>query len=114
MTDIKVNKKIWDAVPTSDKNHIELHLRLFGVLKPDQSIIADAQSAQPSKNYQFDELSIMNDENVKALGIDWLCRDICKLAKAKTGCTLYGQSLSTCLETIAASREIHKISSFNP
>jgi len=113
LSDIKVNKIIWDAVQESDKQHIALHLRLFGVLKPDQNIVADAKTAQPAICYPLDEITTANDEDIKALGIDWLCRDICDLAKTETGCSLYGQSLSTCLETIAASREVHKMNTEN-
>lgn len=113
MSDIKVNKAIWDTVRESDKEHIALHLRLFGVLKPAQNIVADANTTQPAISYPLDEMRTSNEENIKAMGIDWLCRDICKLVKAETGCSLYGQSLSTCLETIAASREVHKVNTEN-
>lgn len=104
MTDIKVNKIIWDSVPAQDKDHITLHLRQFGVLQPGENIVADVGVPSPANLTELDSVITDKDRNVKALGIDWLCRYICVMSKRETGCLLYGQTISTCLETIASSR----------
>jgi hypothetical protein len=103
MTDIKVNKKIWDAVSEVDKQNISAHLREYGVLKPGHHIIADANTLLPSITCHINEVP-SDDECIKALGIDWMCRAICDSSKAETHCSLYGQSLPACLATIATSR----------
>lgn len=104
MSDIKVNKIVWDAISAVDKRHIITHLRQYGVLKPEQNIVADAHTPPPfitphSKNESGD------DDSIQALGIDWTCRAICDSTKAETNCALYGQALSSCLLTICDSRE---------
>lgn len=108
MTDIKVNKVIWDAVPEIDKKNISAHLLEYGVLKPGQNIIADADTPLPAVTCHINDAPTEDDECIKALGIDWMCRAICDSSKAETHCSLYGQSLSACLATIATSRETNK------
>lgn len=108
MSDLKVSKIIWDKVSVLDKQHITSHLRLFGVIDPDQNIIADDQTELPCIDYPLDQITTAHGLDFKAQGIDWLCRDICNLAKIKRGCSAYGPTLATCLATIADSRELHK------
>lgn len=105
MADIKVNKRIWDAVSESDKKNISTHLLEYGVLKPGQNIIADADASLPAITCHISDASTGDDECIKALGIDWMCRAICDSTKAETQCKLYGQSLSACLASIASSRD---------
>lgn len=105
MTDIKVNKILWDAVSDSDKQTIAAHLRQYGVLKPGQNIVADAHTPPPFITCHVNETTSEDDENINALGLDWMCRAVCDSTKAEADCSLYGQSLSACLATISASRE---------
>jgi len=113
MADIKVNKIIWDAVSDSEKQHIAAHLRQYGVLKSDQNIIADPDTPLPDITLHHDDARIEDVENVKALGVDWICRSVCDSTKAETDCLLYGQSLSACLATVSASREAYLQSANN-
>lgn len=108
MADIKVNKRIWDAVSEIDKQNISAHLLEYGVLKPGQNIIADANTSLPAVTCHINDAPSEDDECIKALGVDWMCRAICDSTKSETNCTLYGQSLSACLATIATSREANK------
>lgn len=105
MTDIKVNKRIWDVLSEPDKLRIVAHLRQHKVLKPNQNIIADADTPPPSICSHIFDSRTVGAENIRALGVDWMCRAICDSTQAETNCSLYGQSLSSCLATISASRE---------
>ncbi|HUX90735.1 MAG TPA: hypothetical protein VMV48_08605 [Gallionellaceae bacterium] len=105
MTDFKVNKRIWDVLSEPDKLRIVAHLQQHGALKPNQNIIADAHTPPPSIASRIFDSTTGGAENIKALGVDWMCRAICDSTKAETNCSLYGQSLSACLATISASRE---------
>lgn len=108
MSDLKVNKTIWDKVSVLDKQHITSHLRSFGILEPEGNIIGDDQTNLPSINYPLDQITTAHGQDIKAWGIDWLCRDICNLAKQKRAGSAYGCPLVTCLSTLAESRELHK------
>jgi hypothetical protein len=105
MTYFKVNKRIWDVLSEQDKRGIVAHLQQHGVLKPRQNIIADAHTPPPSIGSRIFDSTTAGAENIKALGVDWMCRAICDSTKAEANCSLYGQSLSACLATISASRE---------
>lgn len=106
MSDIKVNKLVWDTVDETGKQHIVAHLREYGVLKPDQQIVADAQTALPEiRPHVIDDAGTKADVNVRTLGVDWICRAICDSTHSATDCSVYGQSLSACLAMIVASRE---------
>lgn len=109
MTDIKVNKLLWDTLSETERKHIALHLRMFGVLTPDQHIVGDAETPPPKLFYKLENIVTGSEDDIEALGVDWFCRSVCDLAKKNKGCTQYGQSLSTCLATIAASREAYKV-----
>lgn len=103
MSDVKVNKIVWDALSEADKKYITTHLKEFGVLKAEQNIVADADTPPPAIVPHINDTS--GDSNsVEALGIDWICRAICDASRAEKNCVLYGQPLSACLHTIAASR----------
>ena len=104
MSDIIVNKLIWDAISEADKRHIAAHLEQYGVLKPGQKIVADSHAPLPSVKPHINDTSGDN-EVAEAMGIDWTCRAICDLTKAEANCSLYGQPLSACLKTISQSRE---------
>jgi hypothetical protein len=108
MTDIKVNKLVWDSISELDKEGIVAHLRQYGVLKPGQIIVADAHTPLPSIKPHSKEalMGQAGERNVKALGVDWICRAICDSTNAETDCPLYGQSLGACLATVSASREV--------
>jgi hypothetical protein len=104
MSDVKVNKVIWDALSESDKKYITTHLKEYGVLKAEQNIVADAYTPPPTITPHINDIPGAS-ESAEALGIDWTCRAICDATKAEINCVLYGQPLSACLHTIAASRE---------
>ena len=107
MTDIKVNKLVWDSISEADKKGIVTHLKQYGVLKPSQNIIADSRTPLPAiKSHTGVVLMRAGEErNIKALGVDWICRAICDSTNAEADCPLYGQSLGACLATVYASRE---------
>jgi len=105
MTDIKVNKIIWDAVSDVEKQQITSHLREYGVLKPGQNIVADPLSLSSAITCRMNDVSMGAVGCTRALGLDWLCRAICDSTKSETDCPLYGQSLAACFATIVASRE---------
>lgn len=105
MSDIKVNKILWDALSDVDKQHIRGHLHEYGVLKPDQNIVADTHTPPPSITCHINDAVSGVDEEIQAPGLDWLCRAICDSTKSETDCSLYGQSVSACLGTIAGSRK---------
>jgi hypothetical protein len=102
---IKVNKLVWDSVSEADKQNITEHLREYGVLKPDQEIVADAHTPLPAITPHIHDTRTKTDENFNALGVDWICRAICDSTHSESDCSVYGQSLPACLATIAASRE---------
>jgi len=104
MSDIKVNKLIWDAISEQDKQHIITHLRQFGVLKPEQQIVADARTMFPAIRSHVNDTTV-DAKKVKAIGLDWTCRAICDSTNAETNCIFYGQPLSACLCAISRSRE---------
>jgi len=104
VSDIIVNKLVWDAISEADKRHIAAHLEQYGVLKPGQKIVADAHAPLPSITPHIYDTSGDNDVT-KALGIDWTCRAICDSTKVEANCSHYGQPLSACLKTISQSRE---------
>jgi len=104
MSDVKVNKVVWDALTEADKIYITTHLKEFGVLKVEQNIVADACTAPPATTPHINDTS-GDTESAVALGIDWTCRAICDATNTEMNCVLYGQPLSACLHTIAASRE---------
>jgi hypothetical protein len=108
MADVKVNKMLWNAVSEVEKQHIEYHLRTFGVLEYGQKIVTDAENTQPIKCEQAGEQD--KRKNISALGTDWICRNICELAKAESGtcCSLSEKSLNNCLTIIAASRVAYR------
>lgn len=107
VTDIKVNKRIWDSISESDKESIAIHLRQHGVLKPGQNIIADANTPLLFiKPHTKEGIPIkVEEETINALGVDWLCRAICDSTNAEANCSLYGQPLKDCLATVSACRE---------
>lgn len=105
MSDIKVNKYVWDAIPDRDKQHIVAHLREYGVLKPDQSLLADADTDFPAIKQHNHDAYVEKFENAKALGVDWICRGICDSSNSEKNCSLYGQSLSACFNSISTSRQ---------
>lgn len=105
MSDIKVNNILWAALSDADKQHITAHLHEYGVLKPDQNIVADTHTAPPAITCHKNDSILGVDEDIKAPGLDWLCRAICDSTKSETDCSLYGQSVSVCLGTIADSRK---------
>jgi hypothetical protein len=107
VSDIKVNKLIWDSISKSDKESIVIHLQQYGVLKPGQNIIADTHTPLPFIKSHTKEDVMMKDEegSINALGVDWICRAICDSTNAEADCPLYGQPLEACLATISAGRE---------
>jgi len=102
LSDIKVNKILWDTLSDADKQHITEHLHEYGVLKPDQNIVADAHTPPPAVTCHINDPISGVDEDIQAPGLDWLCRAICDSTKSETDCSLYGQSVSACLGAIAA------------
>lgn len=106
MSDIKVNKTIWDQVSVLDKQHITAHLRLFGILEPEENIIADDQTSLPCIDYPLDQITAPHGQELKALGIDWLCRDICNMVKRNKQGSAYECTPATCLSSIADTRKI--------
>lgn len=106
MSDIKVNKFVWNAISEVDKEHIVTHLRQYGVLKSDEFILADADTAFPDVRQHNHGSDVEKFENAKALGLDWICRAICDSSNSEKNCALYGQSLSSCLDTISVSRQL--------
>ena len=106
MSDIRVNKLIWDSLQETDRQHIAAHLREYGVLKPDHKIAADAHAPLPEiRPHVISDTGTKADVNVRALGVDWIRRAICDSTHAETDCSVYGQSLKVCLSLIAASRK---------
>lgn len=105
MSDIKVNKIFWDALSDAEKLHITGHLHEYGVLKSGQNIVADTHTPPPSITCHINDSISGVDEDIKAPGLDWLCRAICDSTKSETDCSLYGQSVPACLGAIAGSRK---------
>lgn len=105
MSYLKVNKRVWDAVPASDIQHITLHLQECGVLKVGQIIIADADTPPPAICLSINKKADRKIENVEALGIDWLCKAICNSTETAHLCSLSDKPLSVCLSKVSASRK---------
>lgn len=106
MSDLKINKVIWDKVSVLDRQHITAHLRSFGVLEPDENIFGDDRTDLPHIDYPLDQITTPQGQDLKAWGIDWLCRDLCNLAKSRRLGSAYGCTLATCLSIIADSHEL--------
>lgn len=67
MSDVKVNKVVWNALSEADKNYIATHLKEFGVLKEEQNIVADACTPPPSVTPHINDASA-DSKSAVALG----------------------------------------------
>ena len=89
MSDVKVNKVVWDVLYEADKKYIATHLKEFGVLKAEQKIVADADTPPPAIVPHINDTSV-DSNSVEAMGINWTCRAICDASRAEKNCVLYG------------------------
>lgn len=106
MADIKINKKLWDAVSDQNKKSITDHLVDHEVIKPTDKIVADENTPVPSPDTQVFGATI-GDVTTFGLIPGWICKAACDAAAAAAvaACTATGPGLAACLALIAAARE---------
>lgn len=106
MADIKVNKKLWDAVSDQNKKSITDHLVDHEVLKQGDQIVPDENTPVPAPETQIYGATI-GDVTTFGLIPGWVCKAACDAAAAAAvaACTASGPALAACLAVIAAGRE---------
>ena len=106
MANIKINKKLWDAVSDQNKKSITDHLLDHEVIKPGDKIVPDEKTPVPSPDTQVFGATI---GDVTTLGLipGGVCKALCDAAAAAAvaACTASGPALAACLAVIAAARE---------